>query len=216
MSKLGFKISVFCAALALVTFSTSASYSAPPPGCDSQVLDTTRNYAEAKVAYEVAAVDGSLEKPPSALRLTCFYDSMIKSMEKSSLIFSGNFSDLVKDTLKRSLDAHYANFADDDDKSSGSGSGVCDKLAKYVQKQGTTIAKDIPSFEEAISGVATGDKRFKDSWDATKGKSTVKDYEQGKEDLENQYSYMTFTKGDSPCKVMKISGFSDIDCSSEE
>ncbi len=104
----------------LVFFSSNGALAAddPPPsteddvvaGCDPKVMDALKAKAEAKVAVDVAATEEIMTKPDSVLAMTCFDKASKASSKGAGKIFSGDFHNQSKGTVKAGLDSHYKNY----------------------------------------------------------------------------------------------------------
>jgi len=188
------------------------------PGCDTGIKNIIRNYAEAKVAYEVAVIDEMIDKPRSVLKMICFKDALKKSAESSSQIFSGSFWNNIEEYIDSSLDAHLANYEDDGLTGVADSSGKCGDIGTLVSEEDADLIKPVPSFEDALADDfgSTGDK-FKDSWDAAKSGNVFSNYDDAWERLDSSYegSTMVFDETDTPCKVLEKSGLVGVDCSED-
>ena len=209
--------------LTISTSSTAIAASADDvessiPGCNSSIKNIIRNYAEVKVAYEAAVIDEMLSKPYSALKMICFKDSLSKTAESSSQIFSGPFFESIEGYVDQTLEAHFANF-NDDLVGVPNEEGQCIEIGNIVSENDTDLIREVPSFENALAEEYgnTGDK-FKNSWQVVIDSGVAANYDEAWARLYNSYesSALEFDEADTPCDVLSKSGLVGVECDEEE
>ncbi|MEZ0261779.1 MAG: hypothetical protein ACAH80_12270 [Alphaproteobacteria bacterium] len=129
---LGLPVKFFLAALTALCFMMLSGVARAQviEGCDPAVMTAAQSKAQARVAYDVAVTEETIDKPDSVLALTCFNNLAGWAGDGGSgggSIFSGDFMLLAgyATTIGDGLQGFFDDFVDAD----GNDSGVVDYAA---------------------------------------------------------------------------------------
>jgi hypothetical protein len=148
-------------------------------GCNPVVLDAMNDKAQAKVAYDTAAVEEIIDKPDSVLAMTCFNQAAGVSASAGGAIFSGDFTTSLQPVIEPALSAFYDDYAD----SLGLTGGFVDygatslmptyscnemeDLWQGLENEGVQAGVPFLTFDDLVTGSAAGGGGdFLNSWNA--------------------------------------------------
>lgn len=156
---LSMPVRLFLAALTAlcIMMLASAAKAQVIEGCDPAVMTTAQAKAQARVAYDVAVTEETIDKPDSVLAMTCFNNLAGWAGDGATgggSIFSGDFMGLAgySTVISDGLQGFFDDFADAD----GNDSGVVDYTATALSAT-TTCAETSDHWTRIkTQGVQTG------------------------------------------------------------